>query len=301
MYFLLCCTPLIDETNCTGDNQIVTINKALESFHLGWADILFIIADNTSVNPSIAKKVKKPIIGCQSHVLALAVKEYCKEHISLLVKMNDLCKKFRTAKYRGALRREGCDVNPKICGHKWGATYNMLETYFDDVGVFIESIVHANEWREFTDNHSFTPSERSALLQLKKDLSFMNSVSISIQGTNSNLNDVRCLFDRLLTKFNDANELHHRREDDKIVHNKVASKGLVKLQLTVAEKIEMIPFLMPNGGDYEDIDDIEETLEDDEETAEGWAHRTLSKNKKPRIDMKDMDSVRDLRGREIIL
>jgi len=172
---------------------------------------------------------------------------------------------------------------------------------------FIESIVRADEWREFTDKHSFTPSERSSLLQLKKDLSFMNSVSISIQGTNCNLNDVRCLFDRLLTKFNDANELHHLREDDKIVHNKVASKGLVKLQsgnsqqLTVAEKIEMIPFLMPNGGDYEDIDDIEETLEDDEETAEGWAHRTLSKNKKPRIDMKDVDSVRDLRGREIIL
>ena len=144
IYFLLCCTPLIDETNCTGDNQIVTINKALESFHLGWADILLIIADNTSVNPSIAKKVKKPIIGCQSHVLALAVKEYCKEHISLLVKMHDLCKMFRTAKYRGALRREGCDVNPKIVGHKWGATYNMLETYFDDVGVFIESIVRAD-------------------------------------------------------------------------------------------------------------------------------------------------------------
>jgi hypothetical protein len=46
----------------------------------------------------------------------------------------------------------------------------------------------------------------------------------------------------------------------------------------------MIPFLKPNGGDYEDIDDIEETLEDDEETDVGWAHRTLSKNKKPRIE-----------------
>ena len=79
---------------------------------------------------------------------------------------------------------------------------------------------------------------------------FWRSVSISIQGTNSNLNDVRCLFDRLLTKFNDADELHHLREDDKKVHNKVASKGIVKLQsgnsqqLTVAEKIEMNPFLL---------------------------------------------------------
>ena len=31
VYFLLCCTPLIDETNCTGDNQIHTIEYALLS------------------------------------------------------------------------------------------------------------------------------------------------------------------------------------------------------------------------------------------------------------------------------
>ena len=29
VYFLLCCTPLIDETNCTGNNQIPTIDMAL--------------------------------------------------------------------------------------------------------------------------------------------------------------------------------------------------------------------------------------------------------------------------------
>ena len=121
--------------------------------------------------------------------------------------MNDLCKMFHTSKYRGALRREGCNSRPKLCGHKLGATYSMLVTYFDVVGETIELIVRANEWRDFGDQHSFTPLERSELLQLKKDLSFMNSVSISIQGTNSNLNDVRCLFDRLLTKFNDADEL----------------------------------------------------------------------------------------------
>ena len=118
--------------------QIVTINKALESINLQWDDILLIIADNTSVNPSIAKKVKKPMIGCQSHVLALAVKEFSKAHLPLLLKMNDLCKMFRTPKYRGALRREGCTSSPKLCGHKWGATYSMLETYFDSVGETIE-------------------------------------------------------------------------------------------------------------------------------------------------------------------
>ena len=169
----------MDETNCTGDNQIVTINRALESINLVWDDILFIIADYTSVNPSIAKKVKKPMIGCQSHVLALAVKEYSKEHLHLLLKMNDLCKMFRSPKYRGALRREGCNSSPKICGHKWGATYSMLEMYFDVVGETIESIVRANELRDFGDQHSFTPSERSELVQFKKDLYIINSFKLT--------------------------------------------------------------------------------------------------------------------------
>ena len=31
------------------------------------------------------------MIGCQSHVLALAVKKVSKEHLILLSKMNDLC------------------------------------------------------------------------------------------------------------------------------------------------------------------------------------------------------------------
>lgn len=78
VYFLLCCTPLIDETNCTGDNQIETIEIALTSMNLNWDDIMIIIADNTTVNPSIARKVRLPMIGCQSHVLNLAVREYVK-------------------------------------------------------------------------------------------------------------------------------------------------------------------------------------------------------------------------------
>jgi hypothetical protein len=44
-YFLLCCTPLLDETNCTGDNQIETIRVALHGLDLTWNDILVIIAD----------------------------------------------------------------------------------------------------------------------------------------------------------------------------------------------------------------------------------------------------------------
>ena len=53
---LLCTTPLIDDTSSSGDSQIETIDQALQNVGLTWHNILVLIADNTGVNPSIARK-----------------------------------------------------------------------------------------------------------------------------------------------------------------------------------------------------------------------------------------------------
>jgi hypothetical protein len=71
--FLLCVTPLIDPSSSDGDEQIKTIEASLERIDLIWDDVIFILADNTAVNPSIARKV-----GCASHRLALGVKRMLK-------------------------------------------------------------------------------------------------------------------------------------------------------------------------------------------------------------------------------
>lgn len=55
-FFLLCLTPLLDESTSDGDSQIDTISEALGRVGLTWDDILLFEADNTSVNPSIARK-----------------------------------------------------------------------------------------------------------------------------------------------------------------------------------------------------------------------------------------------------
>lgn len=212
-YFLLCCTPLLDETNCNGNNQIETLRVALLGLDLTWKDILVIIADNTSVNPSIARKLKILMIGCQSHVLALAVKEYTTDYSEVISKLHNLCVTFRTPKYRGVLRDEGCNISPKIKDHKWGALYAMLSTYFGSVGDCIEVIVRANV------RHSFTPSERNQLIQLKKDLGFFNSVDKLIQGRTTNLSHSRALFNDLLMKFHHSEKLHHLQVGDKINHD----------------------------------------------------------------------------------
>ena len=72
-------------------------------------------------------------------------------------------------------------MSPKLNGHKWEALYMMLLTFFDDVGESIEAIVRANPLKEFGNEHSFTPSERTTLLNLKDDLAYFNSASIALQ------------------------------------------------------------------------------------------------------------------------
>jgi hypothetical protein len=184
--------------------------------------------------------------------------------------MNELCKTFKTTKNRGRLREAGCEISPKLNGHKWEALYCMLQTYFDEVGRYIEDIVRENASNEFGNEHSFTPTERATLLTLKDDLGYFHSVSIALQSRDTNLYDVRLLFDRLLKMFDNVPELHHLRDDDKIVHYKHFSKGFVKLQagkaqdVTEHEKIAMMPFLLRNVEDDDEEDD-ESSSEDDEE------------------------------------
>jgi len=116
-------------------------------------------------------------------------------------------------------------------------------------------------------------------------LAYFHSASIALQSRDTNQQNVRCIFDRLLKKFGNEEELHHLRDDDKIVHYEIHSKELVKLQsgkahlLTEQEKIEMEPYLVrddDNGDDDDDTDDDD----DDDEDANGWAQRTISKTKK---------------------
>jgi hypothetical protein len=55
---MICLTPLLDDSTANGDSQIETITVALNRVNLTWNDILALEADNTAVNPSIARKME---------------------------------------------------------------------------------------------------------------------------------------------------------------------------------------------------------------------------------------------------
>jgi len=82
---LLSVAPLLDETNQTAQNHADSIIATLACYNRPPESLTFLVADNTGVNPSIARKLNIPFIGCFSHKFNLAVQEYIGQKYSDLV------------------------------------------------------------------------------------------------------------------------------------------------------------------------------------------------------------------------
>ena len=77
----------------------------MDNFGKNIADnVVALIADNCETNKALARLCEVPLIGCHSHRLALAVKEYLKPHDKLISKVNALMGKLRTPKIAAKLR-----------------------------------------------------------------------------------------------------------------------------------------------------------------------------------------------------
>ena len=88
--FLLCLTPLIDAATSDAMSKIRTISTALKGLALTLKHVSFIVADNISVDPCISRKIKKHMIWCKSHVIALGMKEFLNGHRGKWFKVSNL-------------------------------------------------------------------------------------------------------------------------------------------------------------------------------------------------------------------
>ena len=73
---MLAFAPPFDEVSYTAENQADFITDVMELFGKRRDDLLFVVADNTNVNPGTARLLGCAFIGCASHRFNLAVKEY---------------------------------------------------------------------------------------------------------------------------------------------------------------------------------------------------------------------------------
>ena len=253
--YLLCLCPLEDETNSSGDNQITTIKTHLETIGLEFRDIHFLIADNTSVNPSISRKVMIPLIGCKSHILSLALKkEFLIPFEGLINKVNALCTKLRTCMHRGYLRQANCDLNPFIVnGIRWSSVYTCLKRY-------VQIRDNVNKQHEDLIDLVLTAREDSEVDGLLTHLEKFESVTKTLQGRTTNLDTANLLFEELLAMYDD---LHHLKPEHPIVTYKAFESGMLKIlrgsekDLTVAERAYMERFLITEDNTNTEIADVD--------------------------------------------
>ena len=86
VYLLRLC-PLIRSDDYGADSHIESITKFLADVGKTWDNVVCLMGDNCSTNKAMADRAHKPFIGCHSHRLNLAVKEFMIPHQAILQKV----------------------------------------------------------------------------------------------------------------------------------------------------------------------------------------------------------------------
>jgi hypothetical protein len=130
---LLSFSPLNDETTLTAASMADSIDWIIGYYELDYAKCIFLVGDNTEVNPALARRLKLNFIGCHSHTLNLAVKKKMLQNSEikpLIEKVHKMMLKLNSLKRR-ALLKSKTKLAPKIeNATRWTSTFEMLKRYF---------------------------------------------------------------------------------------------------------------------------------------------------------------------------
>ncbi|KAG3113035.1 hypothetical protein PI125_g7684 [Phytophthora idaei] len=103
---LLSLAPVMDEpdNHLNADGHMMAISRFPPFFGKSLDDCRFLVGDNCPVNKRLANFLRVPLIGCASHRLNLAVREYLEPYESSLEEVQRLMRKLRTVKQTAQLR-----------------------------------------------------------------------------------------------------------------------------------------------------------------------------------------------------
>ena len=154
--------------------------------------------DNAEVNMAIANLCNLPHLGCNSHRLNLAVKEFTKTSSNLLEKVNNLMIKLRGLKLSGKLRKL-TDLRPVYRNDtRWLSVYEMLDRYCK-LRPFLVDSSFARE--QVVMDYLPTAREHADLLALLEPTMKLESVTLALQRDNITIADVNCLFQKVTSEF----------------------------------------------------------------------------------------------------
>ncbi|KAG2855462.1 hypothetical protein PC113_g12421 [Phytophthora cactorum] len=223
------------DDHLNADGHMMAISRFLPFFGKSLDGCRFLVGDNCAVNKRLANLLRIPLMGCASHRLNLAVREYLEPYDSSLEEVQRLMRKLRKVKQAAQLRTKTLLVPVLHQDTRWSSTFSMLERYFR-----LREFISADE----EDIGDFLPSHAThrKLATLIASLSDAESVSKRLQADGRTLLDARDLFDALIEiRPAFANYLD-------IIHSVAFEKATVKVlagqaaMLTEEEATALEPF-----------------------------------------------------------
>ncbi|KAE9341381.1 hypothetical protein PF008_g10647 [Phytophthora fragariae] len=223
--FLLCFSTLEDESDMGADSIIQLMDDVLDTYGIDAAQLCFMVCDHASVNGAIARKARVPMIGCASHRLNLALKEFLVPHAELLDKLHKLMAKLNTIKNRHRLRELGGLMPVFNNATRWSSTFMMVDRYVERRNI-IRSMEQLDEG--LVDLLP-TPREDAHLTDLYGHLKNFESVNKRLQTEYGlTLADVRLLFDHVLEHYPETSR--YLAPDAAVVKYPAFENGIVKVQ-----------------------------------------------------------------------
>jgi hypothetical protein len=168
-----------------------TLTHRLEIFGKTCQNIDYLGGDNCSVNKKLSRLLDVPFVGCASHRLNLAVKNYLDQPTiaPIINKVNSLMKSLLSLKNSMILMKE-TPLRPEIRNQtRWSSVYSMLQKYLK-----IRRAINNCEFGVEVNQHIPDAEEHQSIISLHANLKEVDEVCVEIQG-DQNLCDVRVMFD----------------------------------------------------------------------------------------------------------
>ncbi|KAE8956029.1 hypothetical protein PR001_g31876, partial [Phytophthora rubi] len=203
----------------------------------------FLVGDNCAVNKRLANLMKVPLVGCASHRLNLAVRDFLAPYETALEEVQQLMRKLRTLNQASKLSMKTSLLPVLRQDTRWYSTYTMLERYFR-----LREFLSADD----DDVADLLPSRSThrKLEDLLSKLGCVESISKKLQADGLTLLDARDLFDGLLEIRPSMGKYLAPRAA--IMHSPLFEAAVIKVlagkaaSLTAEEAEELKPFRVEN-------------------------------------------------------
>lgn len=219
-YYCLSFLPINEDGSMTANSHVLHIESTLHKFGRTLNDILFIVGDNCPTNKRVAKNLRKPLVGCASHRLNLACKDFFDDYETIVLKIDAIMKKLQSSSVSAVLKKHTPLKPIRMNVTRWLSKFSMIQRY-----KVLKPFIRQGSIRLHLGSLMLTTQEEECLESLTEALDDLEIATRALQNVHTDLSEARDLFDDLISLYP---ELESRLGRDAIVvHSPVFENAVV--------------------------------------------------------------------------